>query len=221
MKRGISFSEYDCYIRSKKKWHDRYIIGEKYEATRPQLFGDIIHKEISEPGHLIDRLTEEGFDTKEKIIARKLIDGMQDRRPEQHDIYREAEIEEGITVLGFYDGLDDDPLYRLQEHKTSGVPDDHYFGWNQYKVDNSLQLTVYALIEYYKNRKLFHEMLLNRLSTKTGRVKTYRTNRSRTDIETLKAALIHYATTLKKEGLWTKRKSRKEIENMTIDDIKK
>lgn len=221
MKRGISFSEYSLYLRDKKKWHAQYIKGEQYTQSRPQLFGNIIHDEIAQPGHLMRRLTEEGFTIKEKAIARKLVNGMASRRPQVNPavftkgdkLYRECEIEEGVIVLGFYDGLDLEP-YRLHEIKTCAFPDDHFFGWNQWKVDTNAQPAFYQLIEYYKNRKLFSEILLHRLNTKKGTVKTFHTNRSRNDIETLKTALIHYANTLKKEGLWTQRKSREEIQQL-------
>jgi len=224
MKRGISFSEFDCYQKDKKLWYKRYVLGEQDEQSKPQLYGEIIHQEIAQPGNLIQRLDEEGFTTKEKVIARKLCNAMASKRPQINPtpadkLYREAEIEEGIIVLGFYDGLNTDPLFTLCEHKTTKSPDGSWWGWSQYKADTNAQPTFYALIELFGKRcshRLFHEIRINRLLTTTGTVKTFVTNRSRTDIEQLKKSLIYYARTLQQEGLWTQRKSRKEIEQMQL-----
>jgi len=170
----LSWSSMDLFERSKEKWAQVYIYGEKLGTNRGQAFGRTMAESFEN-----DELTG---DINLDIVMAKV------PRYEIRDQSITAELKDGkktIVILIKPDTVKKD-YSAFQEDKTGPVG-----AWTQKKVDESGQITFYATGLYLASGKIPADIKLNHFETEkvwnetggfriksNGEVRTFDTKRS-------------------------------------------
>ena len=219
MKKYISYSELNCWESYNDKYYEQYVECKPFEPNRKMILGKIIHNAIENPHYKwLEEMNEHNFQKKKQLVARTLIDKMIWKLGEQQAKNKingyEPEKKIGcdlddLKLFGIFDGFDSFNR-ELDEFKTTDNDD----RWNQWTVDFDGQLSFYALILFQKYHSYFREIRLHRLNTVKGTLKTYRTTRSRLDVNRMQKRVTKAVAEMKFAGIWGKRKSRKEAEDM-------
>ena len=124
IKNYLSYSQFDTYRRSPALYERIYINGQKRHSKHMD-FGKKIAEALKRG---------EGADLDEKL-AISLIPLAQ-----EHEVEMMAQIED-VPMKGYLDALSiGESLAIIDEHKTGTVP------WDQARVDNADQLTIYAIL---------------------------------------------------------------------------
>ncbi len=120
--RPLSWSQISTFEYDKESWFQKYVLKEKQEESKEMLFG------------------------------KKFADAVEDNKPlAPITIFKEVEHEFksvfcGIPLVGFADTFNSETYKQLGEYKTSKKL------WNQKKVDNHGQLTMYCFMNYINNK---------------------------------------------------------------------
>lgn len=200
-KEYISWSELYCYQKDKNEYYMQYILNYKPEPTDEMVLGSLIHDSLS--GKITDlnkELDTKHFTSDYKRICADLLEATPRYEGREHAMYLKGNKENGLLcdVLTIYDGWDHDKNL-IAEYKTTKN------GWRtQGDVDNHHQLTLYALTYYYISGRI-PSIILHRLDTGNGKVKTFTTTRTINDFENLTAAINNMYTDLVDLGWWKRR----------------
>jgi hypothetical protein len=122
MNKILSWSEISCFEYSPEEWHKRYILKEKSPSSPEMEFGIMIDKKIQEDPTFLPEIP---------------------RYPiMQHKFFAE-DVGMSVGFVGYADTCliereNDD--FRIRDYKTGRYP------WNQYRADETGQLTLYAML---------------------------------------------------------------------------
>jgi hypothetical protein len=122
--RPLSHSQLGSWEWDKEQWYNNYILGIREPATPAMEFGNVVGDSIGTPNSLVPALTPPG------VKEYKLTGNIGD-----------------IHMIGFADHYCDKTLV-LHENKTSDNPN----RWNQKKVDEHPQLTMYLLLLFLSEK---------------------------------------------------------------------
>jgi len=160
----LSWSSYDLFGRSPKRWKKRYIDGEEYQNAR-MAFGKRFA--LMREG----KLNSDGF---EKVLA-----FIPDYPKTEHEMRTVIKVDKKpVTLLGIFDGFD--PRKKIIADDKTGVK------WTQKIADATEQLTFYAFIYWKETGNIpklrIHwvqtEVMPNGLVVATGKVETFETTRT-------------------------------------------
>lgn len=123
-KRPLSYSQLSSFEWDAEEWYNNYILGKREPASPAMLFGTTVGDSIGTPDTLVPSLIPPGV--KE---------------------YEMSAVIDGVPIVGYADHFCTDTLF-LSENKTSDNPK----RWNQKKVDDHGQLTMYALMLFLRDK---------------------------------------------------------------------
>ena len=146
--RPLSHSQLSSWEYNKDEWWDNYILGKRKAPNPAMEFGTVVGDSIGTPGSLVPELVPPGV--KEFELSASL---------------------GPIRIVGYADHYCPNTLV-LHENKTSDKPD----RWDQKKVDEHPQLTMYALMLYLRDKVKPEEikMFLNFIPVERGSDMHYR-----------------------------------------------
>ena len=195
----LSASELSMWRKDKTLYMKRYVEGEAEEPNEQMKLGTLVHKAIENPTY--PWLKEMVSYPPETIKAvRKILDKEWKLRNGEPETVMRATTQNDIPLIAIFDCFNKAER-TLDEYKITA----NKFRWNQYRVDVNFQLSFYAYVYYLNFHSYFTEMRLHQLNIATGSVKTFKTVRSKADVETMDR-LVHYAVVeMKNAGVWEKR----------------
>jgi len=166
----LSWSQYNLFKTSPRRYVENYIYGGRYE-----------NEEMSK-GKMIAEMLE-----KDEVVENEILENIRLSIPRFKN--REFEINtefSGVPLKGFFDGFDEKSLL-LDEVKTGKN------SWDQKRVDSLEQLTFYSLLIFLKYKKLPNKIRLHYIPTEKvnkiivfkGEVDSFETKRSMGDILSL------------------------------------
>ncbi len=215
MKKYLSYSEIYLWQRDRTEYIERYVKGLPGPTTQPMELGKLIHATIEEPRYPWLRQAKDMKMTNPRIMAvRKIVTKMSSVQP-SHREYGMRTSNHEPELFAILDGFDKKERI-LYEYKTTENPK----SWSQWKVDNHLQLSLYAYIFYHNTHQYFSDIQLFVCNTKRGFVKTYHTARGPRDIQETGRLIDRVYNEMKEAGIWDKRVSRKDIDkakNLQLD----
>jgi hypothetical protein len=127
--RPLSWSALSSFDYDPEQWFKRYILGEKQRENSRMIFGKVIAHSI-EMGRPLVPFT---------IINGEPIKGKNVEHPFKVMF-------SGVPLIGFADTFDHVSFKKLGEFKTSEK------GWDQTRVDQHGQITMYLLMNYITNK---------------------------------------------------------------------
>ena len=173
----FSFSQYALYCRSPAEYFKRYVVGVEEPPTLPMILGKICHQAIEKPRlKWKAELIASGFTPNyatgiEKAVAALPKTGMREKKLEApfpkflHD-------GKPVKLIGYADGYHPNLIH---EWKTGRA-------WNQQRVDESEQLTMYALIHRLTTGDI-PKFVLAHINLPNGKVTLFQTKRTVRQIE--------------------------------------
>jgi len=123
-KRPLSYSQLSSFEWDAEEWYNNYILGKREPANPAMLYGTVVGDSIGTPDTLVPSLIPPGV--KE---------------------YEMNAVIDGVPIVGYADHYCPDTLF-LSENKTSDNPK----RWDQKKVDDHGQLTMYALMLFLRDK---------------------------------------------------------------------
>lgn len=202
----LSASELQLWRKDKDAYYKQYILGEYEPANAKMELGSLVHKAIEDPMYpWLKEMTDRQYSDETIKAVRKILDKADKIRAPEREVGMRATTAGDIPLIAIFDGFNKADR-ELDEYKTT----DNKFRWNQYRVDVNFQLSFYAYVFYLNFHSFFTEMRLHQLNVASGSVKTFRTTRSRTDIETMDRLVTHAVAEMKVSGLWDKRLTKEE-----------
>lgn len=202
----LSASELQLWRKDKAEYHKRYILGE-YEPQNPRMrLGTIVHAAIEDPtSPWLKALTDEGYSYETVKAVRKILDKADKLRAPEREVGMRATTQNDIPLIAIFDGFNKNAR-TLDEYKTT----ENSKRWNQHAVDVNFQLSFYAYVYYLNFHSYFSEMRLHQLNVLTGNVRTFKTVRSKADIEIMDRLVHHAVVEMKNLGIWQKRLTKEE-----------
>jgi len=174
--RDFSVSQMNSFLYDPKQWYDSYILNKKQDSEELR-FGSHIGKKLELEPDYFPEIPRYGKDEYPfKIVL------------------------EGITIVGYADSFNPITCKQLGERKTGKTK------WTQKRVDESIQLTMYCLLNYVQNNinpkdveitlswmptKLVEDANFNRTISFNGEIKTFTTQRTLMDV-------LNFANQIKK-----------------------
>ena len=207
--KAISHSEYWLWVKSKKRWHERYVLGIEEPTSPAAELGKICHSAL-EKGASYDwqkALVDSGFEHKVEIVrlllGKMAMKTLGDKEEAMSATFKTRSMPEPIQLFGFMDGIDKENKI-LAEYKTSERDE----AWNQSIVNHHSQLSFYALMYNINYHSFFSDIQLHYLNTSRGTVETFHTARGPRDIEWMAREIEDMVRYCKRENLWEARISR-------------
>lgn len=173
----FSWSSYNLFGQSPKKWKERYLLGEAGVMTPAMAFG----KAFAEAREKGDSEGIEGLELFLPVYPRREVEMLATVKVDK----------KSVVLLGRIDGYDP-KKHLIVDDKTGSVP------WTQARVDSNEQLTFYAFIYWVKKKRIpklrLHwievELTANKegwrdIIRPTGRVETFETTRTVKDFVVL------------------------------------
>jgi hypothetical protein len=191
----LSYSRINLYYSDPQQYYLRYVLKVRPPETANMAFGKIGHRAIAEPKYdWKTALRRQRFMSEKEVVLERALN--QIIRPEKSEVQFTV-THNGITLFGIWDGLNMSRDEDLEEYKFSAPG-----AWNQQKVNEDLQLSIYWYAYMLKYGKEPRWIVLRHINNTTGRMKSYRTKRNRNDIEGVKN-IIEYCYVGIKKGVWT------------------
>lgn len=119
--RPLSWSAISSFEYNPDDWYDRYILGVKKPDTKEMIFG---------------KKFAESIENGEPMAPVTILSAVE---------HRFSVVFNGIPMIGFADTFCTETMRRLGEYKTSRT------GWDQARVDEHGQITLYALFNFVTN----------------------------------------------------------------------
>lgn len=175
-KQHFSHSQYWSWVHDRDGYIGKYFFNIEQSPTPPMLLGSITHKAIEDDMYdYRDDLANAGFTPNYIKGIESAIKGLK-RPSEQEKLVTTPTkfIKDGkeVELLGYLDGYDKNHIY---EWKT-GSP------WNQQKVDEATQLTMYALI-HFRNTGKIPKLTLVHFDVKKGKRTIWKTKRTKEQLQ--------------------------------------
>lgn len=123
--RPLSWSSLSSFEYDPEGWYRKYILGQKDPDTKELIFGKAFAKSIEDGTCVVPGLLE--------ALAKKKEQGF-------------SIVFQGIKMVGFADAFDDTTLKVIDEVKTGKK------AWDQKRVDDHGQITLYALFNFVTNK---------------------------------------------------------------------
>jgi hypothetical protein len=123
--RDFSWSQLSSWEYDKEQWYKRYILDERDEPSKEMLFGRVLADALEHGTCEIPELVKRLPFKKEHPFKVKF---------------------GALTMVGYADDFDDKTFTTLNEVKTGKRP------WDQKRVDEHGQLTMYCLLNYITNK---------------------------------------------------------------------
>lgn len=199
----FSWSQLDCYTRNPEEYFMRYVLGVKEEPTAAMRLGSIVHEAIegslSEQGWR-DALAECGFTPDYARALAAALPNVPKPQAKEMEVRIDAPgfAHKGapVQLLSIFDGLDLEPA-ALYEWKT-GSP------WTQERVDDHEQLTFYAFVHKQKFGRIPRKMSLSHINMKNGKVTTFQTSRSASQVAAFVRERLKPTMTLISKGVFNR-----------------
>jgi len=208
MKKYVSYSELDCWERSRSDYVKRYVEGEEFKPNRLMEVGTMIHKVIEDPLYpWLEEARRLGFGGPELMTLRKTITKAMAKRPVASEVILTAKLED-FELFVKMDGYDPNTL-ELDEYKTTDKS--HWYEW---QVHKNFQLDFYALCLWQNRHDFFTRIRLHEINWAKGTAHTFKTARSYTDISRTRYRVIDIVKAIREAGLWDKRLSRADRDKM-------
>jgi len=189
------------FRQDKRLYLRRYIEGIEDEPTPEQRLGKTIHSALEDMRY--PWLKE--VVRKKKKVVRTLLDKMSSKKlPPEKEVVMTAKTKRGINLISIFDGFNKKNRI-LIEYKTSENE-----AWSQWIIDDHQQLSFYAYVYWLNYHAYLKEIILYFLNTKTGKIKTFKTVRSKRDLMYIADQIDQTVNEIKQAGLWEKRLSYKE-----------
>lgn len=205
----LSASELALWRKDKDAHYKRYVLGETEPANDKMKLGTLVHAAIEdEKFPWLEIMTKENYDPAIIKAVRKIMDKADRLRAPEREVGMRATTKSGIPLLAIFDGFNKKER-ELDEYKTT----DNKFRWNQQRVDVNFQLSFYAYVYNLNFYAFFSEIRLHQLNVATGSVRTFRTVRSRADIDIMDRLVHHAVAEMKTAGVWEKRLSKHDRQN--------
>lgn len=123
--RPLSWSAISSFEYNPEQWYKKYVLGERDEETKEMIFGKVLANKLECGTCDIPELVK-------KLPFKK-----------EHPF---KVMFSGIPLIGYADDFDDKTFKELNEVKTGKKP------WDQKRVDEHGQLTMYCLMNYITNK---------------------------------------------------------------------
>ena len=186
----FSYSQLNLWEKSPTKYIQKYILGEEMDIESPQIeFG----KEVA--------LAMQSGKSKNRAIQH-LLEHFKAYPYREHELTANLKIgaNKRVKLLGLLDGFNP-KTSEIGEYKTGSGR------WSQTTVNESLQLTFYALLYYLKFKKLPKKIMLHWAETKTidgrvnltGRIYSFETERTKIDILKMQIRIKKVVANIEKE----------------------
>lgn len=200
MKKALSWSELSLFLKDKDTYIRRYIDGLEEVPNDQMILGKLIHKAIEDPKYT---WLKDIRDKSKAKYVRKILDKTIPNHIGEHEVGMSATLED-ITLFSIFDGLDKKERI-LTDYKTGEGEK-----WSQHRTDYDKQMSFYAFVFYLTHHEYLKEIRIVSCDTLTGKVKIYKTVRSRKDLDEIARIIKNAVYLLKRENLWDKRLSWQE-----------
>lgn len=211
MKLFIDYSELYLYEHSPKEHYKKHVLGEELvfppDQKRRMLLGNIVGDYIENPqDDFVRRMKEGGFGNGLVLKVQKLYPRIE--RSGEHQVWLQYDFGEGVILRGKLDRFVREERI-IDDYKTT----ENEWAWNQKKVDESRQLSVYDLLFYENFHDPLRELAIAEINlAKRGRFKRWLTSRGPTERKETKEWIFYLVNKMKREKIWELRKSYKEFE---------
>lgn len=173
----LSYSAWELYRRDPMGFYQQYFVGRLERPTPKMILGSIFQEAWADPKYDYSKaLKEAGFTSDCERIIRTALGHRDTVRMPKSKCERKHEVQgNGLAykILAIYDGEDQ----FIVENKF-GNP------WSQKQVDESNQITWYALVRFIETGKI-PKILLQSFNSKNGQPRHYWVTRTRLEIDKL------------------------------------
>lgn len=211
MKETIDYSELSLYEENPEEHYQRYVLGEEIiyapDQKRRMMLGTIVGNYAEDPTYdFVKEMKANGFENELILKVQKLYPRIQNSG--EHQAVLKVDMGQGVILKAKVDRFVKDARI-IDDYKTT----EQDFAWNQRKVDENKQLSVYNFAYLENYHKPLRELAIAEINlSKNGRFKRWLTQRGPRDMDYIRGWMWGLVDKMKREGIWDKRLSRKEIE---------